>query len=249
VINLGSAVANKLLFWGLLITYVAVMFYYIPRVYNYGFVASYLVALVFASAGMITLVALVWESRVVWPLTSTYASAWVNDLFVLCVVTGVLSVMHRSLPSTYHEVAWWPYLAAILAVGAGVFFHFVIDGAYPSDVANSPTHLAHSFGAFPIFSYLLLRGAPGLIFGTKGIRAFAHGNVVGIALCIVVLLGIVAFFAMFPVMDVQILHTYAWGAHGPYDWQHLRLQHKLTPQNPGWMPDVLRPNGAQYARH
>ena len=249
MINLGSAAANKLLFSAFLAVYVLVMFRYIANTYAYGFVVSYLVALVFASAGLFLLVAVVWESRVPWPLTSTYASAWANDLFVLCVVTGVLSVMHRSLPATYHEWSWWPYLAAVLALGAGAYFQFVIDKGYPSAVAWSPTHIAHSFGCVPIFTYLLLRGVPGLLFGTKGLRAFAHGDLAGMALCVVVVMGIVAFFAMYPVVDVKILHTYPWGAHGPYDWTHLRLTHKLTPQNPGWMPDILRPNGARYLHH
>jgi hypothetical protein len=201
VANLGNAMANRLLFWVLLTVYVAVMFRYGPRIYKHGFLASYVVALVFASAGLVALVALVWEHRVLWPVTSTYASAWANDLFVLCTIVGILSVMCRSLPATYHEGAWWPYVAAALAVGAGIGFQFVVDAGYPSNVAWSPTHVAHSFGAVPIFTYLLLRGAPGLLFGAKGFRAFAHGDLTGMMLSLVVVLGLIAFFEMYPVVD------------------------------------------------
>lgn len=246
MVNLGSAAANRLLFWLFLATYVGLMFRFSPRVYAHGFVATYLVALLFASAGMFTLVARVWEGRLPWPLSSQYASAWANDLFVLPLMAGTLSILYRSLPSTYHESAWWPYVAAAIAIGAGFGFQFVIDAGYPSDVAWSPTHAFHSFGSVVVFVYFLLRGMPGFLFGTKGLRAFAHGDQVGMMLCMVVILGFVAFFAMFPVVDVRLLRTYPWGAHGPYDWRVPHLRHRLTPSNPGWMPDNMRANATLY---
>ena len=249
MLNLGSATANKAVFWLFLSIYVAVMFVFIGRVYPYGFAATYVVALVFASAGLITLVARLWEHRWPWPLSGEYKSAWVNDLFVLCVVAGILSVMHQALPTTYHDAAWWPWVAGVLAIAFGTYFQFVNDAAYPSDVAWSPTHAAHSFGSVVVFTYLLLRGAPALIFSDRGFRAFAHGNTFGITLTILVILGLIAFFAMYPVADITIWHTYPWNAHGAYDWALLRLDHPLTPYNPGWMPDYLLHNAARYGIH
>lgn len=226
------------------------MFRYAPRVLTvhgwYGLLSSYGVALM-ASAGLFTLVALVWESRVPWPLTSLYASAYVNDLGVLCVVFSVLNVMCRSIPpGTYRERVWWPYAAAMIAIGVGCYFQFGVDAGYPTSVALSPTHLAHSFGSVVNFTYLLLRGAPGLLFGTKGLRAFAHCNLTGMLLCLVVVVGLLEFFTVAPVIDARILHSYPWGAHGPYAWKSLHLYHKLTPQNPGWMPANLLQNAAHH---
>lgn len=241
MINLGNATANRLLFCVLLATYVVLAFRFIAIVYRssvqsatLNFVITYMVALIFASAGMITLVAVVWEHRRIWPVTATYASAWVNDLFILCVVAGLLSILYHRLPATHHEYTWWPYLAAIIGIGAGAYFYIVVDKDYPRDVALSPTHMAHAFGAVSIFVYLLLRGAPGLLSATKS----WSGAIMGI----VVILGIVAFFFVYPVLDVHVLHTYPWNAHGWFDWERMKLTHPLTPQNPGWMPDVLRGN-------
>lgn len=241
MINLGNATANLVAFVALLAAYVLLAFRFIAYVYcapvqsaALNFAITYMVALIFASAGMITLIAIVWEHRTIWPVTATYASAWVNDLFNLCIVAGLLSILYHRLPATHHEYTWWPYLAAVIAIGAGAYFYIVIDKGYPRDVALSPTHLAHAFGAVPIFVYLLLRGAPALLAATKSPSGMIMGTIV--------VLGIVAFFFVYPVLDVHVLHTYPWNAHGWFDWERMKLTHPLTPQNPGWMPDVLRGN-------
>lgn len=241
MINLGSAAANKLLFGLLLGLYVALMFRYIGRVYSCGPVVSYIVAAVFASTAPYALVALIWESRVPWPLSGQYACGWANDLFVLPTIVAVLSVMHRSLPANYPGATWWPYTAAVLAIGSGFLWQFVIDAAYPPAVAWSPTHVAHSFVSVVVFVYLLMSGAPGLLFSAKGFRAFAHGDPVGITLCLVVMLGIIAFFLMYPLVDVG-MHRYPYAVHTHYNWDELWLIHKMTPEAPGWLPEVLLNN-------
>jgi hypothetical protein len=243
--------ANRVAFWAFLALYVALMFKNIPRVYNTGnFWAGYAVAVAFASAGLMAAVAFLWEDRSLLPLSGQYASFWVNDLFNLCLVVGLLCLMHQGMPAGYRDPSWWPYIAAALAVGAGCLFQFVFDSVYPAPVAWSPTHAAHSFGAVVVFVYLLLRGAPMLFVSDRGFHAFATGNWVGMALTVGVLAGIIAFFLVGPLLDMHMWHTYPWNAHGEYDWLHLRLYHKLSPTNPGWMSHELKQNAQRYlSRH
>lgn len=249
MLNLGNEVANRSLFWFLVAIYVGLMFIYLPRVYDYGPLATFGGAVIFAAAGPYLLVERIWEARLPWPLSGQYASAWANDLILLPLLAVILCVMRQSLPDGWHDPRWWPPTAMALAVGMGCYFQFIVDRVYPANVAWSPSHAAHSFLCAVVMTYLLLRGAPGLIAGRLGVRACAHHYVPGMALCLVVVLMLVLFVNMYPILDIHLLHTYPWGAHGWYNWTTLRLDHPLTPDHPGWVPNYLLTNAARYGHH
>jgi hypothetical protein len=241
-------------FWLVLVTYVLATCRYLPRVYAYGFWLTYGATLV-AGAGAYIMAVRLWEHRWVFPLSGQYASWWISDAIVLCLLAGALSIMMKPLLAAgWHEPTWWKVLMPILAIGAGLYFHFAVDrgtGAEhtPAAALNSPAMLWHGFGTVPAVTYFLLKGAPGLFVGARGFRAFAHLDPAGVALTLGALLCIITFFFMYEAVDLNILHSYPWGARGWYDWSQARLTHKLSPERPGYMFQVLFSNWSRYLGH
>lgn len=133
-----------------------------------------------AAFGMMNLLAVVAEWRVLWP-SQQYASFYKGDSVGLTIIMGSLVAMGAGMPAGRHfyQLGWWQWgwLGIGLIVGLAMSANEYVSGAYDWRTMISPTKVYHNCVVFPVLIYLIFaNGLPIMIYSHSGPTAAVTGN-------------------------------------------------------------------------